>query len=499
MRIKSLYIKKYKILEDFLIDFESGTNVNVVIGKNGAGKTTLFEAIIYIFREISFASSEKTLWDRYDAIELQFDIKYNCKNSDIEFRALESKRKGPEIYFKVDGNKFQLSKANLSPPKGEEDDFTLRPIFSYLPDHIVTYYSGESKRVTSLFEKHKSIAYTKLQAGKDIPLRELINIDTTSISQVLLSLLQNIETAKEGEISQVLLEDEIVYGQIKFKQPWWYATAKKNYEKLAAINSEDALNQFNPEIYFAEGEVGQFVDDLTKFSQKEYEGEFIASLNFKAEDIGFMSSEQRLEIETSLDFFKMLDHTFQADLIEELTLQIHLKESGITIDLAGLSEGEHQIKLVLGLFEIFKEKETLFLFDEPDTYLHPEWQTLLMENFVKITSSQVFLTTHSTIALNRIGKEGNSQIYILDKGELLQLPQHIKSFGASPDAILRAFQRVEDKLPPNFKTKLQDAQKLINAGNFKEARSILTALKGIAGEDNREIVNLETLIEIKEL
>lgn len=499
MKINSLYIKKYKILDEFYINFEKGTNVNVIIGKNGAGKTTLFEAIILIFKEISLANSEADLRRRFKEAKLQFEVGYFCKGNDVKFSCFNITEERNEISFQVNGDPYELNEVNLRPDLIKEGDTTQRPIFTVLPDHIVAYYSGESKRVTSLFEDHKTLSYTKLRAGKDIPLRELINVDTTSISQVLLSLLLNIEIAEKGSLSEVLIVDEIVSGQIKFKQPKWYATAKRNFEKLAEKNSEDALSRYNPEIFYAEGEVGQFVDDLTQFSQKEYDGEFISSLNFKAEDIEFMSSVQRLNIETSLDFFKMLDQTFQAELIEELTLKIHLKESGITIDLAGLSEGEHQIKLVLGLVEIFKDKETLFLFDEPDTFLHPEWQTLLMENLVKIKSSQVFVTTHSTIALNRIGKEGNSQIFILDNGTLLDLPQSIKSFGASLEAILKVYQQVAEKLPPFFKAKLKEAEQLINAEEFGKAKSLLNSLKEHVGNNNREIINLETLIEIKEL
>ncbi len=134
MRIKSLYIKKYKILEEFTINFDQDINTHVIIGKNGSGKTTLFEAIIRIFREISLASSKSALKLQYNNVELEFRISYNCKGVDVDFGALNVNG-NHEMYFKVDGVDFQLNNDNLRIPDEENEDFTKKPIFKYLPDH----------------------------------------------------------------------------------------------------------------------------------------------------------------------------------------------------------------------------------------------------------------------------------------------------------------------------------------------------------------------------
>ncbi|SUY48136.1 ATP-dependent OLD family endonuclease [Clostridium putrefaciens] len=46
MKVKSVYIKNFKALKDFHIDFNN--NVNVLIGENGLGKTTILETIYNI-------------------------------------------------------------------------------------------------------------------------------------------------------------------------------------------------------------------------------------------------------------------------------------------------------------------------------------------------------------------------------------------------------------------------------------------------------------------
>lgn len=39
MKLKKLYIKQYKNLKDFTIDFESGNGISIIVGNNGAGKS----------------------------------------------------------------------------------------------------------------------------------------------------------------------------------------------------------------------------------------------------------------------------------------------------------------------------------------------------------------------------------------------------------------------------------------------------------------------------
>ena len=60
MRLKSLYIRDYKILQDFSIDFTS--NLSVLIGENGSGKSSIIECLAYIFGHLHkyFVLDDKT-------------------------------------------------------------------------------------------------------------------------------------------------------------------------------------------------------------------------------------------------------------------------------------------------------------------------------------------------------------------------------------------------------------------------------------------------------
>ncbi|MBQ6780424.1 MAG: AAA family ATPase [Treponema sp.] len=51
MILKSLWIKDYKNLKEFSLDFEKGNHLSILIGNNGSGKSNVLEAISGIFAE----------------------------------------------------------------------------------------------------------------------------------------------------------------------------------------------------------------------------------------------------------------------------------------------------------------------------------------------------------------------------------------------------------------------------------------------------------------
>jgi len=491
MRIKSLYIKEYKILKDFYIDFHEDINTNVIIGKNGSGKTTLFEAIIQIFREPTLVNNVPYLKRAFKDLKLEFEIKYLCKGKDILFSNIDDK-----LVWLADGNNL-LENDNLFSYHElfENTPYIPKKILDFMPDHIITYYAGESDRVTSLFEKPLSDAAKLLQKGKQIPLRQFLNVNTKDIRKILVSLFSssNYENVDSKDLEEF---------QIFFKKPKWFTTAKNNFEQLEEKNGvEDATGQFNPDFYYAEGEIGKFLGVIKK---NAYTGnfdldsqEYVSMLGVKSKDL-FMLKDPHNNILTDLDLYKFLDHTNHSDLIESIKLFFNIDSRKDPIELSQFSEGEQQIKLVTGLFELFKDKETLFLFDEPDTYLHPEWQVKLMEKLLSTENSNIFLTTHSTIALNRIDENKGGNIIILKNGELYPLPENFKAYGSNSETLLKVFQNVLESLPVGFQKQIKEIERLVNS-DLKRGKEELGKLRKIVGPNNKAIKNLETLIEIQEL
>ena len=71
MKLKSLWLKDYKNLKDFHLDFEKGNGLSILIGNNGSGKSNVLEAISGIFAEWYGKSSYKFDTD-YEVIKLRY-------------------------------------------------------------------------------------------------------------------------------------------------------------------------------------------------------------------------------------------------------------------------------------------------------------------------------------------------------------------------------------------------------------------------------------------
>ena len=80
MKLKLLWLKDYKNLKDFHLDFEKGNGLSILIGNNGSGKSNVLEAISGIFAEWYGKSSYKFDTDYeviYDKDNLEFRLNRN--------------------------------------------------------------------------------------------------------------------------------------------------------------------------------------------------------------------------------------------------------------------------------------------------------------------------------------------------------------------------------------------------------------------------------------
>ena len=90
----------------------------------------------------------------------------------------------------------------------------------------------------------------------------------------------------------------------------------------------------------------------------------------------------------------------------------------MTVSINDLSEGEKQLAQLLSVLEATKEYRALFLLDEFDSYLHPNWQRKFAEIISDINiRGQVLFTTHSPLTLGKMQKEN---IRILKDGEVFE-------------------------------------------------------------------------------
>jgi restriction system-associated AAA family ATPase len=109
-----------------------------------------------------------------------------------------------------------------------------------------------------------------------------------------------------------------------------------------------------------------------------------------------------------------------------------------------LSDGEHQLLHTIGLCLLFRHEPTLFLLDEPETHLNPDWrasyistlrQALGANETTRDVMREVLLTSHSPFIISDCQPE-NVLVFEKSKdGEVKWRNPDFNTFGASVSAI----------------------------------------------------------------
>jgi restriction system-associated AAA family ATPase len=137
-----------------------------------------------------------------------------------------------------------------------------------------------------------------------------------------------------------------------------------------------------------------------------------------------------------------------------------------------LSDGEHQLIHTIGLCLLFRHESALFLLDEPETHLNPDWRAsyistlraaLEADSATKNVMREVLLTSHSPFIISDCRQDN---VLVFEKnpdGKVEWDFAKFNTFGASSNAItIRVFGQKEtigdyalDKLN-DLRQRLQD-------------------------------------------
>jgi restriction system-associated AAA family ATPase len=121
-------------------------------------------------------------------------------------------------------------------------------------------------------------------------------------------------------------------------------------------------------------------------------------------------------------------------------------KDGVTSKLYGksLSDGEHQLVHTIGLCLLFRHEPAIFLLDEPETHLNPDWRASYISTLraaleadaaTKHVMREVLLTSHSPFIVSDCQKE-NVLVFEKDKnGKVEWHNPDFNTFGASVNAI----------------------------------------------------------------
>lgn len=376
MRLKYVFIKEYKNLKEFEITFDGSSFIDVFVGKNGSGKSNFFEALIKIFHHL------------HKDAEILFDyiIKYEMNGQEIEIKWESNQR-----YV---GGRPQVTLGQAP-----------------FPNNIIVYYSGHNKQISHLLEQYESSFGKRIKHSTIDDSRFFIGIGP-EYKEILLSilLLQN----ESNKAREFLMNQLGIYrlgmqkpGQSDLTEPILKLVLKRpKYAKTDSFNIEH--NDESDRYWKADGLVKDFINRLSSCS--------VDSFGNMPVDQGYMhSSEQyifycaieKIQNEfssyTLKQLFNQFDNLKTLGMLESMSIPLELN-NGLSGNILDFSDGQFQSIYIYTIMEIFKDLECVTLLDEPDAFLHPEWQFKFLEQVYEITNTtsknnHVLMSSHSAITL----------------------------------------------------------------------------------------------------
>ncbi|MBP0609743.1 MULTISPECIES: AAA family ATPase [Burkholderia] len=408
MRVDKLYLKDFRNLSNFEIDFDEDSPRTVLIGRNGVGKTNLLEALTRIFRQL----------DLRERPDFEYKIQYSCSGHVIQVEATRTKDKADKIAisFKVaaQGDIDIDAVESIS----ESAFYRLNDSTRLLPKHVFGYYSGASSRFRNLFSQHTEIYRDQLIAGEEDTIRPLFLAEDWHSQFVLLAFYSK----RDPEIDKFLKSQFGITGLesvlFALNEPYWYK--KEPSPEVRARGDE--------RYWWAAGTVKTFLGKLhdqalapMETTEKVPVG--IRRTKTKEHRYCYIKShEDLIAIAHDIDqkeFFKRLESTVMSDLLREVKIRFHVENQNSLLSFDDLSEGEQQLLTVLGLLRFTNQDESLFLLDEPDTHLNPAWCLDYLDILTNygggLNNSQIIMTTHSPLVFAGLKK---NEVILLQKREI---------------------------------------------------------------------------------
>lgn len=426
MQLISLYIKKYNHLEDFTIEFKQ--NLSVIIGVNGSGKSSILEVLAqlfsdaYLFKKASFG----------------FRLTYTM-GSDV---VIELSAEGFGTEIKMNGH-------------GIND--------MWLPDNVVVYYSGLSDKMEKICEPHEKKQRDEFKEGS-YSKRHFFYYRPKNFEMFLLSLFAfEFGDTKDFILRKIQLTGVNKFG-IEILKPKWAKGKAGNLWGLTGINKD-------------------FCAILDKFSDKKE----IDSKDNNFIRYVFDSIEKLYDIKNAYGeekrIFESLDMLLYEDMLGKTTLS--LKKNAQIINSDALSEGEKQIIAIRGINDLLIENNTLLLLDEPDTYLHPSWQSQFMKEIIQYSDkAQFVITTHSPQLLTNMNPQFGHLSYI-ENGKINDSVSHY--YGRDINAILYNLMNTEER-NKEVEIELTQLSKYIALNQLERAEKLYATLAEKIGNDEPKLV-----------
>lgn len=440
--LDEIYIDNYRILNKFRLQFSS--NISIIIGENGSGKSTLIEYIVnafaYLFLE--FGNKRYSHLPNYDLGSFKFEYRFFNETGTMK------------VIAENDGNTFDPAiTVNNKLSKNSKGGFW--------PDRFVISYAGVTDRIKSMIESTFDKAFI-----------EDVNNDNTEYS-----ILPN---------EFRLPRNWFYYADNKYLNLIYCALLFSKHEEAKILLDKVGVDFSRCEIKFQFGETYHKRKDKFKGKIAPLFFDTLSVLSFDSILIGNQLQDMFHEFKkdiSSQEVFDILYYLKLNKLVDDIKISWENESGGF--DLEHISEGQKQELMTLGLALVFDSPSTLFLLDEPDTYLHPKWQREFIPSLTKALEKGgcAIVTTHSPSVVSDVKKE---QLTILRHGKIVETS--FNNYGKEVGEILIDYFGLDSTRSKDVQARIDDLRNMIvndeyETAEFKQKFEELSDLVGAADEE----------------
>ena len=367
MIIKKISIKNFRGIKE-LSNFELN-NYNVLVGKNDSGKSIILYAIDAFLEDKAIDSKDvfKGIGDEKVIIELSF-----IPGENVNSLLLDS-----------DG---YLTIRNTYGPDGkiQSKDYYC---FDYIDQKFQDLWNKKDNEINEIISSYGAKIAGKKTSEKIEQVMDLIRIPRNNI-------YHNI-----GDVKKKISD---YYGcEMPFLS---FFKSEQNIDS----NSNDFQNQFKYIALSYFDKKRETLETLRKEIQEEYCSEFELISMYMKKNVPSLS---RILTRYSQDWKKS---------ISGFDLSLEFENENYEIPISHKGTGFKRL-LMVAYFEYLankdhNDKNIIYAIEEPETYLHPLAQEVLLNSLVKISNeSQIVITTHSPVFA---GADESEQIILVTKDSL---------------------------------------------------------------------------------
>lgn len=373
MKLKSLYIEKYKNLSPLTIDFEAGNGLTMLVGNNGSGKSNVLEAISGIFHDLFKGKDSRKIKCDYKLVYTLNEVNCKIERTDGFLRCYGPKFKRREYFIEENA-----------------------------PNNIIGLYSGEEDRLwTSFYESYYKAYIKRIKTNQHQERMRLMLINKYYWNVALLTLLLSKNETLKPFIENDLSITSIAKIELRF-----------NFKYFDDINEllKTFIDRINPD---HKSKIEYSLEDLRN-------NIFYSVLTDENGDILVDEHENKLLAEngvTDTEVFQNLTQAYMPKnekIIRDIIIRI---DDDITVE--QLREGEKKLILVKTVLEILSDEKTLVLMDEPDAHLHEIRKKNLYSMMGEYPNRQIVIATHSPTFIDVADQNQIKMLKLNDSGKAM--------------------------------------------------------------------------------